>query len=42
VAFGFGSAGCAHSVNEYAQINNLVQGARVLEEFLRNENDRSS
>jgi acetylornithine deacetylase/succinyl-diaminopimelate desuccinylase-like protein len=42
VAFGFGSAGCAHSADEYAKISRLVSGARVLEEFLRNENERGS
>ncbi|MFH1413454.1 MAG: ArgE/DapE family deacylase [Candidatus Omnitrophota bacterium] len=36
VATGFGSRGCAHVANEYANIDNLFKGARVLEEFLKN------
>ncbi len=35
VATGFGSGGCAHIVDEYAKIDNLYQGAEVLEEFLK-------
>lgn len=35
VATGFGSEGCAHTVNEYAKIDNLYRGALVLEEFLK-------
>ncbi|MFA7652914.1 MAG: M20/M25/M40 family metallo-hydrolase, partial [Candidatus Omnitrophota bacterium] len=34
IASGFGSAGCAHSSNEYAKIDNLYKGAQVLEKFL--------
>lgn len=33
-AFGFGSSGCAHSINEYVKVSNLVKGADVLEEYL--------
>jgi succinyl-diaminopimelate desuccinylase len=36
VATGFGSLGCAHSVDEYVRIDNLYKGALVLEEFLKN------
>jgi len=36
VASGFGTAGCAHSSNEYARISNLYKGAQVLERFLVN------
>jgi succinyl-diaminopimelate desuccinylase len=36
IACGFGSKGCAHSVDEYVKINNLYKGAQVLEEFLKN------
>lgn len=35
IATGFGCGGCAHTINEYAKINNLYKGARVLEEFLK-------
>lgn len=35
VATGFGCEGCAHSANEYADINHLYTGALVLEEFLK-------
>ena len=34
IASGFGSAGCAHSNNEYVKIDNLYKGAQVLEKFL--------
>jgi len=34
VASGFGSGGCAHISNEYAQIDSLYKGAKVLEKFL--------
>lgn len=34
VAFGFGSQGCAHTADEYVNIENLYKGALVLEEFL--------
>ncbi len=33
-AFGFGSSGCAHSVNEYVKVSNLVKGVDVLEGYL--------
>lgn len=36
VATGFGSEGCAHTVNEYAKVENLYKGAIVLENFLKN------
>lgn len=36
VATGFGAAGCAHIVDEYARITNLYKGAQVLSEFLIN------
>ena len=36
VATGFGSAGCAHSVDEYATVENLYKGSLALEKFLRN------
>lgn len=36
VATGFGTAGCAHIVDEYARISNLHKGAQVLAEFLKN------
>ncbi len=35
IATGFGCGGCAHTINEYAKINNLYKGAKVLEEFLK-------
>ncbi|MFH1397655.1 MAG: M20 family metallopeptidase [Candidatus Omnitrophota bacterium] len=35
IATGFGCEGRAHTINEYAKINNLYKGARVLEEFLK-------
>ncbi|MCK9603722.1 MAG: M20 family metallopeptidase [Candidatus Omnitrophica bacterium] len=35
VATGFGSGKCAHAVDEYAKINNLYKGAKVLEVFLK-------
>lgn len=38
VATGFGTAGCAHIVDEYARISNLYKGAQVLSEFLKNYN----
>lgn len=34
IASGFGCSGCAHISNEYVKIDNLYQGARVLERFL--------
>jgi succinyl-diaminopimelate desuccinylase len=34
VASGFGSGGCAHISNEFAKINSLYKGAKVLEKFL--------
>jgi len=36
VATGFGSIGCAHTVNEYVNIDDIYKGAFVLEEFLKN------
>jgi len=36
VATGFGSHGCAHAADEYAEITNLYKGAQMLEEFLKN------
>ncbi len=36
VATGFGAEGCAHIADEYAGLNNLYDGARVLVEFLKN------
>lgn len=35
VAFGFGSSHQSHSTNEYVEIDNLYNGAKVLEEFLK-------
>ncbi|MFA5361666.1 MAG: M20 family metallopeptidase [Candidatus Omnitrophota bacterium] len=35
VATGFGCGGCAHTVDEYAKVDNLYKGARMLEEFLK-------
>jgi len=35
IAWGFGSEGCAHTANEYAKVDNLYKGAKVLEEFLK-------
>jgi acetylornithine deacetylase/succinyl-diaminopimelate desuccinylase family protein len=35
VATGFGSEGCAHIADEYADLNNLYKGAKVLVEFLK-------
>lgn len=40
VAFGFGSSGCAHASDEYANINNLFKGAHVLVDFLRRYHGR--
>lgn len=36
IATGFGKEGCAHIANEYADLNNLYNGSRVLVEFLKN------
>ncbi|MFA5144821.1 MAG: M20 family metallopeptidase [Candidatus Omnitrophota bacterium] len=36
VACGFGSEGCAHIADEYAEIDNLYRGATALEIFLKN------
>ena len=36
IASGFGSGGCAHISNEYAKIESLYKGAKVLERFLIN------
>jgi succinyl-diaminopimelate desuccinylase len=38
IATGFGSEGCAHTVDEYVRIENLYRGALVLEEFLKRYN----
>lgn len=35
VASGFGSKGCAHTSDEYVDIDNLYLGAKALEEFLK-------
>lgn len=35
IATGFGAKGCAHTVNEYAEVDNLYKGACVLEEYLK-------
>ncbi|MCX5696724.1 MAG: M20 family metallopeptidase [Candidatus Omnitrophica bacterium] len=35
VATGFGKGGCAHTIDEYASIDDLYKGAHVLEEFLK-------
>ena len=35
IATGFGREGCAHIADEYAFLDNLYDGARVLEEFLK-------
>ncbi|MFH0917912.1 MAG: M20 family metallopeptidase [Candidatus Omnitrophota bacterium] len=35
VATGFGTEGCAHIADEHANLDNLYNGARVLEEFLK-------
>jgi succinyl-diaminopimelate desuccinylase len=36
IATGFGREGCAHIADEYADLDNLNKGARVLVEFLKN------
>ena len=35
IATGFGTEGCAHIADEYARLNNLYNGSRVLVEFLK-------
>lgn len=35
VSIGFGAPGCAHISDEYAKINDLYNGARLLDNFLR-------
>ena len=35
IATGFGTSGCAHTVNEYVKIDNLYKGSRALEKFLK-------
>jgi len=35
IATGFGTEGCAHIADEYADLDNLYNGARVLVEFLK-------
>lgn len=37
VATGFGSEGCAHINDEYAEIGELCRGARALDQFLKGE-----
>ena len=41
VATGFGTEGCAHIADEYACLDNLYNGARILEVFLKNYNFKS-
>lgn len=36
IATGFGKEGCAHIADEYACLDNLYNGAKVLEQFLKN------
>lgn len=36
IATGFGKEGCAHIADEYANLNNLYNGSRVLAKFLKN------
>lgn len=36
IATGFGREGCAHIADEYADLNNLYNGSRVLVEFFKN------
>ena len=36
VATGFGVEGCAHTTDEYVRISNVITGARLLEDFLKN------
>ncbi|MDD5108394.1 MAG: M20 family metallopeptidase [Candidatus Omnitrophica bacterium] len=36
IATGFGTEGCAHIADEYAYLNNLYNGAKVLVQFLKN------
>jgi len=38
IATGFGTEGCAHIADEYACLDNLYNGSRVLVEFLKNYN----
>ena len=35
IATGFGTEGCAHIADEYASLDNLYNGARVLVEFFK-------
>ena len=35
VATGFGTEGCAHIADEYANLDNLYNGARILEKFIK-------
>lgn len=35
IATGFGSRGCAHSIDEYVNIDNLYKGTLALEDFLK-------
>ncbi|MCX5698411.1 MAG: ArgE/DapE family deacylase [Candidatus Omnitrophica bacterium] len=41
IATGFGAEGCAHIADEYACLDNLYNGSRVLVEFLKNYNFKS-
>lgn len=36
ISFGCGNSGCAHTNDEYVQIDNLYKGAKILEVFLKN------
>jgi succinyl-diaminopimelate desuccinylase len=35
IATGFGTSGCAHTVDEYVKIDNLYKGSQALEKFLK-------
>jgi len=39
IATGFGAKGMSHATDEYAKIDDLFKGAKVLEEFLKDFND---
>lgn len=39
IATGFGAKGTSHATDEYARIDDLYRGARVLVEFLKNFNN---
>ena len=36
ISFGCGNSGCAHTNDEYVQIDNLYKGAKILEAYLKN------